>query len=137
MLKTEEEKKARHREYQRVWYAKRRAEFFKDKKCTNCGSTENLELDHKNPANKWKHRIWSYCWKRIKAETKKCQILCRKCHYKKTAEDIRKMRKKAHGTLDGYVKWHCRCEQCMKIGRTLKSEEYTSGINLDISEDIG
>lgn len=122
------------RKYQREWKAARRAKYLKDKSCVNCGSTENLRVDHINPEKKWTHRIWSYCWKKIYAELKKCQILCEPCHMEKTVEDIRKMRKRAHGTLDGYVKWHCRCPRCMAVGKDIKSEEWSAG--LDISEPV-
>lgn len=121
----------RKRKVDRERKANRRAEYFKDKKCVRCGSTEGLQLDHIDPSKKKTHRVWNFTQVKREAELKKCQPLCIKCHYKKTAEDIRKMRKKAHGTIDGYVKWRCRCDTCMRIGRGLGSEEYTAGISLD------
>lgn len=57
-------------------------------KCTACGTTENLELDHKNPDEK----LFNPC-KRLKQvnlsdevmkEVDKCHLLCRDCHNKKT-----------------------------------------------------
>ena len=39
-------------EYQRIWRSRRRAEYFKDKSCVQCGSTEKLELDHIDPKTK-------------------------------------------------------------------------------------
>lgn len=53
-------------------------------KCVLCGATEDLELDHIDPATKWKHRVFSYSWPKIEAELKKCQILCAPCHFQKT-----------------------------------------------------
>lgn len=120
------------REYQRTWVASRRAKFFKDKECIQKDETCDgpLQLDHKDPSQKWKHRIWSYSWKKILEETAKCQILCTSHHYKKTAQDVRKMREDAHGTLAGYEKWHCRCERCAKFMHG-SNEEYHAGISLD------
>lgn len=118
------------KEYQRVWVAKRRAKYLKDKHCKKCGTTDILQIDHKDPSKKWKHRFWSYKWSTIFTELKKCQILCEDCHFKKTAEDIRKMRKEAHGTPEGYNKWHCRCPEC-KIYMKASEDEYTSGMTLE------
>lgn len=72
------------REYQREWVAARRAEFFKGKKCKVCGSTKNLELDHRDPKQKVSHRIFSWSWDRIHAEAAKCDILCKTHHDEKT-----------------------------------------------------
>lgn len=73
------------REYQRQWVAKRREDYFADKNCEECGSTERLELDHKDPKQKVTHRIWSWSRERREAELKKCQILCEGCHKEKTS----------------------------------------------------
>jgi 5-methylcytosine-specific restriction endonuclease McrA len=65
--------------YRREWSAKRRAAYFYGKRCVQCGSSENLELDHVNPADK------------REAEIKKCQVLCRKCHRQKTNQYLRSL----------------------------------------------
>ena len=57
-------------------------------KCTACGTTENLELDHKNPDEK----LFNPCKRltvrnlsdEIMKEVDKCHLLCRDCHNKKT-----------------------------------------------------
>jgi 5-methylcytosine-specific restriction endonuclease McrA len=121
----------RKRKVDRERKSNRRAEYFKDKECVKCGSTEELQLDHIDPSKKKTHRIWNFCDKKRAAELKKCQPLCTECHLEKTIEDIRRMRKNAHGTLNGYVKWRCRCPDCMKVGRTIRSEEYTSGVDIE------
>lgn len=72
------------REYDREWVRKRRATFFAGKCCVKCGSTESLELDHIDPAEKVSHAIWSWREERRLAEAAKCQVLCYKCHKKKT-----------------------------------------------------
>lgn len=81
--------KIKQREYQRLWIAKRRFDFLKDKKCIKCGSNKQLEIDHIDPKTKVEHRIWS--WKESKRllELSKCQILCNKHHLEKTIEQIK------------------------------------------------
>ena len=78
----------KQREYQRLWRAKRRADFFLDKKCVECGSRENLELDHTDRSKKVSHRIWTWSKKRRLLEISKCQILCEACHKLKTTEEL-------------------------------------------------
>lgn len=108
------------REYQRTWIAARRALFFEDKVCRRCGSKEDLELDHIDPSAKWSHRIWSYSWDRIMKEVAKCQVLCRACHLEKTLEDHDNLRE--HRTEVAYVKYHCRCDECMRMKNVAPSE---------------
>lgn len=74
------------RRYQREWFAKRRAEGIEylGGKCVNCYSTENLQMDHKNPDEKIHHRIWSWSRDKRFAELDKCQLLCPSCHSEKT-----------------------------------------------------
>lgn len=76
------------REYQREWCAKRRRDFLDGKSCIECGSTEYLQLDHIDRTKKISHRIWSWTEERRKEEIKKCQILCKICHKKKTKKDL-------------------------------------------------
>lgn len=76
--------KDRQRQYQREWYAKRRAEFFADKACVVCNATEELELDHIDSFSKTCHKIWSWAKSRREAEIAKCQVLCHRCHVIKT-----------------------------------------------------
>lgn len=72
------------REYQRQWVAKRRSDFFLGKSCAECGSVEQLELDHVDRATKVHHAIWSWSQVRREAEIAKCQILCHDCHKAKS-----------------------------------------------------
>jgi len=78
--------KEKQREYQRNWMRKRREDFFKDKECVACGATDNLELDHIHPNTKDTHRIWSWSKFKREGELKHCQVLCEKCHQKKTGK---------------------------------------------------
>lgn len=77
------------KEYQRKWVAKRRANFFADKKCEaeNCNRTDKLTLDHINPKTKVSHSIWSWSEKRIAEEVSKCQVLCEDHHKEKTRKN--------------------------------------------------
>src|SRR5687768_3680232 len=101
--------KAQQAEYQRNWMQKRRREFFAGKTCKQCGSTEDLELDHVDRKSKESHAIWSWSKARREAELAKCQVLCQDCHKKKTRED----QKVIHpcGTMNSYCSG-CRCNEC-------------------------
>lgn len=103
------------REYARKWVANRRAEFFKDKTCVDCGSSENLELDHIDPLVKVSHRIWSWSAEKRAAEIAKCVVRCRSCHAAKTWNG--QGRKRAdHGTFHKYTHG-CRCGPCTEANR--------------------
>lgn len=114
------------REYQKIWIAKRKALWFQDKCCRRCGSKKDLELDHIDPSKKWTHRIWSYSWEKIMREVAKCQVLCRDCHAGKTLSSVNRIKK--HGTVIAYVKYHCRCIECMKIKNLAPGEEVLFGV---------
>lgn len=77
-------------EYQRNWLKKRRRDFLKGKSCKICGSTRNLELHHRDKKKKESHKIWSWSPERFKEESKKCDIICRKCHEEMHADEKRK-----------------------------------------------
>jgi len=82
--------------------------------CAQCGSWDNLEVDHKNPEEKSYNPalLWSRNKEFRDRELTKCQVLCKDCHLEKTAkyqEDNRK-----HGTLNTYKYHACRCNACKK-----------------------
>lgn len=75
------------RAYEKV--KQRRIDWFHENgPCKECGSWENLELDHVNPEEKESHSIWSWREDRRLAELSKCQVLCYECHKIKTAKYI-------------------------------------------------
>lgn len=82
-----EQRRAYLREYGKRWVAERKAQFFADKCCATCGSTESLELDHVNPSQKLSHSIWSWSAARRETEIAKCQVLCAPCHSVKSATE--------------------------------------------------
>jgi 5-methylcytosine-specific restriction endonuclease McrA len=105
------------KEYQRVWMAKRRSDFFDGKKCEWCGKTKNLVIHHVNPKNKESHKIWSWCEERRIKELEKCIVLCEKCHMEYHASLLRT---KEHG-LAMYGNG-CRCDICTMANRDSKRE---------------
>lgn len=95
-------------DYQRRWMLRRRMEWISANggACVQCGSTDNLEVDHVTPSNKITHRVWSYASGFRERELSKCQILCHKCHQEKHL-------KVTHGTRSRYIAG-CRCHDCKK-----------------------
>lgn len=115
------------RNYQRNWIAKRRAAFFLDKICLQCGTNNNLELHHRDPNEKVSHVIWSWSKERQLKEIEKCDILCHKCHWDETRKQFN-YGIYLHGTTTCYSAG-CRCQLCKdkiaqdqrnlrKLGRT-------------------
>jgi 5-methylcytosine-specific restriction endonuclease McrA len=125
--------------------AKRRAKCiaYLGGKCVQCGATEALDFDHKQPKTKsfsitarLMHR-----WSTLEGELTKCQLLCRACHVRKTesenpsaAEMLRAAplggsqgrpvaKSTRHGTLTGYSSRKCRCCQC-KAANSAYQREY-------------
>lgn len=75
------------KEYARKWVAARRANFFSDKECCDCGTTERLTLDHVDRDQKVSSCIWSWSAERREAEIAKCVIRCDPCHKAKTKRE--------------------------------------------------
>ena len=118
------------RPYQKEWVAKRRSEFFKDKKCEKCGSIEKLVIHHVNPKEKEANSIWSWSQKRREAELAKCVIWCEKCHIEHHAAILRN-KEITHGTAGGY--WRgCRCSMCRKY-QSDRMKKYFAKIKEGIS----
>lgn len=101
----------KQREFQRFWIEKvRHLWFLANGPCKGCGSWDDLELDHIDPAEKTTHRVWSLRPEKRQAELTKCQALCHACHKAKTIAQFSKPL--VHGTLNGYSKHRCRCDAC-------------------------
>lgn len=108
------------REYNRLWMKNRRDSWFKEHgPCVNCGSWENLELDHEDPKQKVTHRVWSWSKERRDKELAKCRALCSDCHKEKTAAELKEKfsvvdpKRWKHGTNNTYNKHKCRCDLCV------------------------
>lgn len=78
--------------------------------CVICGSAENLEVDHIDSSTKVSHKVWSWSDEKRNNELAKCQVLCQKHHYEKTALD--RFQKVKHGTETMYNHYKCRCAEC-------------------------
>lgn len=92
-------------------YHERRAEAIRSLggKCVVCGSAENLELDHIDPALKSFDisKLWSVSKARFQAELKKCQVLCKSHHAEKTRREL----SVDHGG-GASGKRNCKCRPC-------------------------
>jgi 5-methylcytosine-specific restriction endonuclease McrA len=79
---------AKQNEYQRKWLAVRRTAWLAaNGPCVTCGSVEDLQVDHRDPALKVDHKVWSWSEERRAAELAKCQVLCKQCHLEKTVTE--------------------------------------------------
>jgi hypothetical protein len=93
--------------YQNEWTKRRRQEWLASNGPCPCGSSDRLEVDHKDPSLKVTHRIWTWSKARRDVELAKCQVLCHDCHWKKTK--IQTFGPIQHGS--GYER-NCRCRIC-------------------------
>lgn len=85
------------RRYAREWVARRRAAWFADKSCVDCGSVDKLELDHVDSKQKVSHSIWSWSQVRRDVEIAKCVVRCFPCHRAKTVANKENARGEAIG----------------------------------------
>lgn len=83
-------------------------------KCKECGSKTRLEVDHIDHAKKTMRfeRMAACGMVRFLMELKLCQLLCSKCHTKKTVEDDLGRELRKHGSVAMYRHGRCRCEPC-------------------------
>ncbi len=92
---------------------KKTAQEFLGNKCSKCGSIEDLQFDHKDRVKKkfTIGKLWSIGEKEFWKEIKKCQLLCRTCHNKKTLKELGLREAKGyHGTVSTYR--YCHCDLC-------------------------
>ena len=80
-------------------YIRRRAKVLEimGGQCINCGSKDNLEIDHIDPHTKSFSisEFITHSWEKIGPELEKCQLLCKACHKAKSETDgsIEKLKK--------------------------------------------
>jgi hypothetical protein len=104
-----------YNEYMRTYllarYHKRRSEavISLGGRCAVCGVTEELEIDHTDPALKSFDisKLWSVSRERFEAELEKCQVLCKQHHVEKT----RREQSVDHGG-GASGKRNCPCRPC-------------------------
>jgi hypothetical protein len=91
----------RQREYQNRWLKDRRLAWIADNgPCIDCGTWDNLQVDHVDAKLKVTHRVWSWREDRRRKELAKCVVRCWPCHNRKTIQ----YHEKAHGGSNGAVK---------------------------------
>lgn len=82
--------------------------------CNRCGSSDGVECDHVDRTTKlftvgggWNRPLAVFL-----AEVDKCQLLCAGCHQLKGREVGDILPESAHGTVNRYQRWKCRCPEC-------------------------
>jgi hypothetical protein len=108
------------KEYLKARYREQREAMieFLGGKCISCGSTKDLQFDHKDPKRKKFNvgGLWGYNNPDIVNELLKCQLLCKSCHSKKSATETsirNSTRGFTHGTQYGWMVIKCQCELCL------------------------
>ncbi len=69
--------------------------------CAECGSWDELEVDHVDAGTKVSSNVWSWSQIRRDAELAKCQVLCHDCHKTKTYRNL----EHAHGERSNLARW--------------------------------
>lgn len=105
--------KSAHRAYQNAWKKRRRQEWLDENGPCACGSVVDLEIHHKDPAQKVEHRVWSWREGRRLKELAKCIVKCKKCHQGEHWQNL--IKPVVHGTPDGYNHHKCRCDSCKEV----------------------
>lgn len=99
-------------------YHARRAEAIKilGGKCVECGTVEELEIDHINPATKEfpVGAMWGVARAKYLKEIQKCQLLCKTHHTVKTTDE----QAGEHGSRK-----RCKCVPCV-VGRRERMRLY-------------
>ena len=84
--------------------------------CVSCRRADDLQFDHIDPTTKLfgvSKAGATVALDRFWAEVRKCQLLCKTCHYDKTSADLISSGKAfKHGTRSMYDKHGCRCADC-------------------------
>jgi hypothetical protein len=108
--------KEARRKYQRDYYRKRRELLITllGGKCVWCGSRDHLELDHIDGSTKKFKLSKTHSVEKTLKELRKCQLLCRCCHRRKTAGERAGF---THGTVYAWMKKKCLCITCAKAKR--------------------
>ena len=106
-------------------------------KCVRCGTTVDLQFDHKDPSTmafRLNGSALDKPWLVLVAEARKCQLLCPPHHIEKSRENgefgggwnkIDGPEGFAHGTESGYMRGGCRKDCCRKArhdARVLRGE---------------
>lgn len=100
------------KEYHREYYRKRREAIFDylGGRCAECGTADNLEVDHIDKTQKQFNISSKLSVKNNKEELDRCQLLCKTHHREKTAIENSGF---THGTVYGWMKAKCACSDCL------------------------
>lgn len=107
-------------------------------KCVRCGTTERLQFDHIDPKTMSFRlgKAFGGKWEKLLGESKKCQLLCKDCHWTKTRLE-RGLEEPKHGTVNMYNNLKCRCLPCKKAWSTYatpRTRRWRISIKTDIIE---
>ena len=85
-------------------------------KCVNCGSVENLQIDHIDRTTKLFNvstGVQNYSMEKVWTEVRKCQLLCKICHRQKGIK-VGDIVESKHGSYSMYDRRShgCRCIIC-------------------------
>jgi hypothetical protein len=109
------------------YYRKRKQALIEDLGgcCVQCGSKDQLEIDHRDRTTKEfdVSKLWGLSKEKQKHELAKCQVLCQKCHKAKSARECSELFSVPHGGgVSG--KYNCPCSLCKQ-----KKSEYMREYN--------
>jgi len=106
--------------------------------CVDCGSPDDLELNHKDPTTKsftLSGAGLDRSWKSILEELDKCEVVCKTCHDEKTKQQWRDgaitpwnkgiRGEYYHGTARMYHEMTCRCDRCKTAKRLYRTGLYS------------
>lgn len=107
----------KRRSYHAEFIRKRKEKWFAENgPCALCGSDENLEVDHIDPAVKSFSVHWGMRADLLAIELSKCRALCEKCHTQLSGDQKRKPENEVK-------KPKCKCEEC-RLARNAYAREY-------------
>lgn len=125
--------KEQNQQYLRDRYAAQRSEMYSylGGKCVGCGSTEYLQFDHVDPAQKafdvgalWGKKNLETVYK----ELDKCQLLCGPCHRLKSGKETseRLAGTFTHGSMYTWLKLKCNCNVCEESKQSWRTKRNAS-----------
>ena len=116
--------KEKMREYMKSRYNEQRRMFiaYLGGKCVRCGATDDLQFDHRDPAEKAfdvGHMRGMKQIPKVLKELDKCQLLCGTCHRNKSAQERSERQQDTfkHGTIYAWMKRKCACTICYAAKR--------------------
>lgn len=106
-------------------------------KCVKCGSIDQLEFDHIDPATKQytisSPKLLDGPWSKLEEELGKCQLLCNRHHIEKTSKENSERipwnkgigGTLVHGTASMYSERKCKCDLCRLAKKLYRAKQVT------------